>query len=81
MVCTGKEARLIDCYFPENFGAGDGGNESIDSAADLAPPLSIGLSSRSCNAIIDQRLSVICRRFEITGVQQVCEKLPRYDRA
>ena len=84
VVCTGKEESLLDCDFPEDFGADSGSayytpsNDYFASLPDSshaapesapmgnAPSSSRGLSPSDCDLDIE-RLSVICRRFEITG--------------
>ena len=83
VVCTGKEERLLDCDFPQNFGVDDGSDyytpiydyanwpgsshASPESAPmENAPAPSGGLPSFFCDTD-SERLSVICRRFEITG--------------
>ena len=83
VVCTGKEERLLDCDFPQDFGV-DYGSDSytpIDDYANWpgpshaapesapmenAPAPSGGLPSFICDRDTE-RLSVICRQFEITG--------------
>lgn len=67
VVCTGKEDRLIDCKFPQNFGSpvDDYGLPVVSDTP--APTPSPGLTRGSCNSGDRQRFSVICRRFEITG--------------
>ena len=65
MVCSGKEERLADCFFPENFGVSDA---DYDPAADESTPASgLGISNRDCNTNGSAHWGVICRRFEITG--------------
>ena len=70
VVCTGKEERLLDCDFPEDFVDDYGSPES--ALEDDAPAPSSGLRSRLCDSDKD-RLSVICRRFEITGEPYMTE--------
>ena len=95
VVCTGKEARLLECDFPENFGADyfgtddylvDVGSDYDDPTGDYnsnrpaqslaasepeqmenAPAPSGGLPNAACQSTDNRRLSVVCRRFEITG--------------
>lgn len=59
-MCTGKEERLIDCSFPENFGS------PSDTDAPAQSP-SRGLSNALCVDDDGRRFSVVCRRFEING--------------
>lgn len=61
VACTGKEERLLDCVFPENFGD----NVRPDERGPGAP--SLGLASAPCDLNDNNRLAVICRRFEIPG--------------
>ena len=83
VVCTGKEESILDCDFPQDFGAdygfdyyGGGYNENWPAPAHAAPepaPMenapapSGGLPNSNCARDDSRRLSVICRRFEITG--------------
>ena len=83
VVCTGKEERLLDCDFPQDFGAdygfdyyGGGYNENWPAPAHAAPepgPMenapapSGGLPNSNCGRNDNMRFGVICRRFEITG--------------
>lgn len=62
VACTGKEERLLDCVFPENFGD----DKPPDERGPGAP--SLGLASAPCDLNDNNRLAVICRRFEIPGV-------------
>lgn len=73
VVCTGKEDRLLDCEFPENFNNGDvspydyGGRTG--SAADIpssAPGPATGIAS-GCGESDAGYLAVVCRSFEVTG--------------
>ena len=81
-MCTGKEERLLDCDFPEDFGEDD--SSSYDSSSyseyelgpanapqptpmENAPASSGGQFSFSCARSDNGRLGVICRRFEMTG--------------
>ena len=77
VVCTGKEERLLDCDFPQDFG-GDYNfyYSSYDysfapgpapEAVAVAPSPSNGLPGGGCDSGDRNRLSVVCRRFEITG--------------
>ena len=82
VVCTGKEERLLDCDFPEDFGVDyesdsytpsfsanwPGPSHAAPESAPMenAPVPSGGLPSVTCDRDRD-RLSVICRRFEVTG--------------
>lgn len=52
VTCTGKEARLDECFLPEAFGASD--------------PSVTGVQA-TCTTQRRRIFSVICRRFEITG--------------
>ena len=67
VVCTGKEERLLDCDFPQDFGEDYSNNVygGVDNAS--APTPRGGLPSSGCARSDNRRLSVICRRFEITG--------------
>eukprot|EP00892_Ulva_mutabilis_P007291 jgi/Ulvmu1/4934/UM204_0006.1 len=85
VVCTGKEERLLDCEFPQDFGVDysspydyyGGYNENWPAPAhaapepapmEMAPPPagSLGLPFSRCERSDRNRLSVVCRRFEIT---------------
>lgn len=82
VVCTGKEDRLLDCRFPEDFGGNDGSYDNSKGSAPAdtgmaegrdatVPPHSRGLDDAGCtlNPRGDNRqLAVICWRFEIKGV-------------
>ena len=82
MVCTGKEERLLDCDFPQNFGIDyeyerpeyeyanwPGSTHPAPEPAPLesAPAPAGGLPNGGCSRSDRNRLAVICRRFEITG--------------
>ena len=90
VACTGKEERLMDCFFPEDFGFDYMYNPPTDRAdyynenwpapshalpalapAENAPPPSNGVQRIGCDSGDAGRLSVICRRFEITGAATV----------
>ena len=60
VVCTGKEERLIDCTFPENFSA------PSDAELPATPPIP-GIPGAFCRSDDTHRFSVVCRRFEING--------------
>ena len=103
MVCTGKEERLLECYFPENFGIfdeythptydyyndnGPAPSHALPTPAPVenAPTPSNGLARVGCDRGDTERLSVICRRFEITGAAtlywpswQLCMVFIHYD--
>jgi len=67
VTCTGKEDRLLDCDFPENFGVD---YEPASAPVATAPPPSSGLANSGCSSGTtpdNARLAVICRNFEITG--------------
>lgn len=84
VVCTGKEGRLLDCIFPENFDDGESEdyyyyyyNENwpapthaapAPAPRETAPPPSNGINSGRCDDDERARLAVICRSFEITGM-------------
>ena len=99
VVCTGKEERLLDCYFPEYFGELDYyGSDGYDdygvngptsgtpssTAPQLAPTevapapsgAPRGLRSSFCDNRENERLGVLCRRFEITGALCPAEAIP-----
>lgn len=108
VVCTGKEQRLLDCFFPENFGDSSAVYNTVDNYnyydyssytanaptfapsdapafapngvqdyvnidyynydyESSAPAPSTGLQETGCARGESRRLSVVCRRFEITG--------------
>lgn len=61
VACSGNEERLLDCVFPENFG-------DYVSPAERGPGApSLGLAKAPCGLNDDNRLAVICRRFDIPG--------------
>lgn len=69
--CTGKEERLLDCVFPQNFGV-DYVYAPYDDYGDYrappaVPPGTIGLPNAGCDAGDSGFLAVVCRRFEIPG--------------
>lgn len=81
VVCTGKEERLLDCDFPQNFGIDyeyerpeyeyanwPGSTHPAPEPAPLesAPAPAGGLPNGGCSRSDRNRLAVICRRFEIT---------------
>ena len=72
VVCTGKEERLLDCDFPQDFGADYGIDyytPNNDYNANFpAPAPIVGLPSFDCDGD-RMRFSVICRQFEITGAR------------
>lgn len=53
VTCTGKEARLDECFFPESFGDNDPSVTGV-----------VGTCTTERRAIF----SVVCREFEISGV-------------
>ena len=78
MVCTGKEDRLIDCNFPEQFGNATAADASdYDDAVQPASPQSpasapapdpgVVTQGRDCTLLDNSAFGVICRRFELTG--------------
>ena len=82
VVCTGKEERLLDCDFPENFGidyeyampTDEEHTVNLPAGARPAPGPATSESAAARAAGIggrgcnDQdRLAVVCRLFEITG--------------
>ena len=78
VVCTGTEERLLDCDFPQDFGAdyvnsydyayrnaaGSDYNGPEPPPLDYAHP---GLPNSGCDRSDIRRLGVICRRFEVKG--------------
>ena len=59
VLCTGKEERLDECFFPEDFG---------DARNDYSgPPVSAGIRRSSCRRQDGSVLGVVCRQFEIEG--------------
>lgn len=62
VVCTGTEARLDECFFPEDFGAAP-----IDS--DSGPAVLTGVSGAPCGRRDGRVLGVACRQFEIEGAR------------
>ena len=74
VVCLGKEERLLECAFPENFGSAVESDLTDDDylsqaaaspASTAAPGPGPGLPGACSFGISD--FSVVCRRFEITG--------------
>lgn len=55
--CTGKEERLGDCFFPQDFG----------SPQDPMAPQPAGIPSADCSRSDGSILAVACRQFEIEG--------------
>lgn len=75
MVCTGKETRLLDCDFPENFGIpGDAGPAS-DYDGDILSPEAAPATQALSEGVPPCRfpLTVACRRFEMTGTSHFAE--------
>ena len=66
VVCTGKEERLLDCDFPQDFGV-DYDYSFYAGGPEGAPAPGGGLPNSNCAGNDNERLGVICRRFEITG--------------
>ena len=68
VVCSGLEDRLVECLFPQEFGANPSGNGN-----DYGPPSPPGGGLTGFRAGCSRRdgtlLSVACRRFEIEGAQ------------
>ena len=60
--CTGKEARLDECFFPEDFGDAPRPNN------DFGPPVEAGVRRGPCRRQDGQTFGVVCRQFEIVGV-------------
>lgn len=74
VICTGNEERLLDCYFPEAFGAAasDAGSNSTPenaSDADMAPVG--GVPESRCGRGDNRILGVMCRKFPINGAELV----------
>lgn len=74
VICTGNEERLLDCYFPEAFGAAasDAGSNSTPenaSDADMAPVR--GVPESRCGRGDNRILGVMCRKFPINGAELV----------
>ena len=68
VVCTGKEDRLLDCDFPQDFGpeyfvSYNENNEYNENV----PATGGGLADAACLSSDSRRFNVICRRFEIPG--------------
>eukprot|EP00892_Ulva_mutabilis_P007272 jgi/Ulvmu1/4917/UM202_0002.1 len=63
--CTGKEGRLADCFFPEQFGNGPVALPGMPRAPGQSPPNPF--PGRACLENDDFLLGVVCRRFEIKG--------------
>ena len=61
VLCTGKEERLDECFFPEDFG--DARNNDYSSAPDVG-----GIRAAGCRRRDGSMLGVVCRQFEIEGV-------------
>ena len=61
VLCTGKEERLDECFFPEDF--------EDARLGDYAPEVE-GIRRASCRRQDGSVLGVVCRRFEIEGVQR-----------
>ena len=66
VVCTGKEERLLDCDFPQDFGV-DYDFSYFRDGSEGGPAPGGGLPNSNCVRNDNRRLGVICRRFEITG--------------
>eukprot|EP00892_Ulva_mutabilis_P007854 jgi/Ulvmu1/5440/UM223_0001.1 len=61
VVCTGKEERLGDCFFPEEFGAKPNSDFDQRMVGDDTP----GLVNTPCTGRDRSVFGVICRTFEI----------------
>lgn len=62
VVCTGKEARLDECFFPEAFGAAPRVSREEDQAVEA------GIRQGRCARNDGSARGVVCRQFEIEGV-------------
>ena len=70
--CTGKEERLADCNFPEEFG-----NASVRTADQTPPPSARpGVSDGICGQVDEEVLGVVCRRFELEGGSHASAAVP-----
>eukprot|EP00892_Ulva_mutabilis_P005580 jgi/Ulvmu1/3394/UM016_0010.1 len=58
VLCTGKEERLDECFFPEDFGN--------RRASDYGPQVEAGIQRAACRRKDGNQLGVVCRKFEIT---------------
>lgn len=74
VVCTGTEDRLLDCDFPEDFetdysyrGPPPDYGAPASQAAPPPPTPDAGIRRASCSRNDNNRFSVICRQFEISG--------------
>ena len=87
VVCTGKEERLIDCHFPEEFGNAVPADYDYSAAtptplpASTAPAPDPGIdvpgNLNDCTLIDNDVFGVVCRRFELTGVFAQTSIMPR----
>ena len=66
--CTGVEDRLIDCDFPEEFGA----NIPVPQRVTSNSTVGVRRLSRTCDRNDDRALRVVCRRFGIPGAAPHC---------
>lgn len=76
VVCTGKEERLGECFFPEEFGDNPGGFPSgyyddVDEETQGGPGTQPGLLRTPCSFRDRSVFGVICRQFEIPGVNSL----------
>eukprot|EP00892_Ulva_mutabilis_P007276 jgi/Ulvmu1/4920/UM202_0005.1 len=62
VLCTGKEERLDECFFPEDFGNIDMRLPDQQSPGDAGV---VGVEGTTCSAVDNDIVGVICRRFEI----------------
>lgn len=70
MICTGKEERLLDCTFPQDFGeasASDYESYTYDYEGNRVPDEAPLGTSGGCRRVESDRLAVLCRKFEIPG--------------
>lgn len=62
VICTGKEARLDECFFTQDFG------DAPQPTNNSGPQVQAGVRRASCQRQEGQVLGVVCRQFEIKGV-------------
>lgn len=74
VLCIGKEERLLDCNFPQMFGDQIDRDYYVEedyygNPVTLPRPNDFPEAGlESCNRDFTRQLSVVCRKFEITGV-------------
>lgn len=68
-MCTGKEDRILECGFPEDFDSYNNYDYYYGLPSTAPPPPDEGIGRARCRRIDNNRLSVVCRQFEITGAR------------